>query len=277
MTLQPSTLVGSAPTYRGDLVILGNSGSGQTENKNGGIEFENSSSSSGFGWRFMDPDLGNSNAPLIIQGRANSTAWTDLLTLSGKTGGVVGAYGVGIGSTAPQVSLDISQKTDAVALPVGTTGARPAGYQGMIRYNTDTNGIETYNSLTGWTALVASNGGLVSGVILGTTTAVANPQRLNEQTTGLYSPASGDVSVLSLGNEIARVSATASPSVRVIPAPRRRKRHDRAGQCRDRHGGADAGSFRQWLAIDYGQYYFNNGSGYQSVAGARFATGSGRV
>ena len=33
---------------------------------------------------------------------------------------------VGIGSTSPVASLDLSQKTDALALPSGTTGQRPA-------------------------------------------------------------------------------------------------------------------------------------------------------
>lgn len=42
---------------------------------------------------------------------------------------------VGIGSTSPQVSLDMSQKTDAIAIPVGTTGQRSAAALGMVRFN----------------------------------------------------------------------------------------------------------------------------------------------
>ena len=54
---------------------------------------------------------------------------------------------VGIGSTAPVVSLDLSQKTDALALPVGTSGTRPTGINlanGEIRYNSTLSGVETY-------------------------------------------------------------------------------------------------------------------------------------
>jgi len=37
--------------------------------------------------------------------------------------------GVGIGTTSPAVALDASQKTDAIALPVGTTGHARQGRQ----------------------------------------------------------------------------------------------------------------------------------------------------
>ena len=47
-----------------------------------------------------------------------------------------------LGTTSPTVSLDLSQKTDAVSLPVGTTGTRPIGVNGMIRYNSTLPGME---------------------------------------------------------------------------------------------------------------------------------------
>ncbi|MBB6146849.1 hypothetical protein HNQ77_004830 [Silvibacterium bohemicum] len=57
------------------------------------------------------------------------------------------AGNVGIGTTAPAVSLDLSSRTDAISLPPGTTGQRPGtGVAGMLRYNS-TNGIpEFYTS-----------------------------------------------------------------------------------------------------------------------------------
>jgi hypothetical protein len=48
----------------------------------------------------------------------------------------------------PQVSLDVSQKTDAVALPVGTTGQRPASLSGEMRYNSTSSSIESYQGLS---------------------------------------------------------------------------------------------------------------------------------
>jgi hypothetical protein len=67
---------------------------------------------------------------------------------------------VGIGSTAPVVSLDLSQETDALALPVGTSGMRPTGINlanGEIRYNSTLSGVETYVNGTWDTVLTAAS------------------------------------------------------------------------------------------------------------------------
>jgi len=62
---------------------------------------------------------------------------------------------VGLGSTAPTVSVDISEKTDAVALPVGTTAQRPAtAYGGYIRWNSTSSALEVYNG-TNWVELIS--------------------------------------------------------------------------------------------------------------------------
>ena len=52
---------------------------------------------------------------------------------------------VGIGTSSPSVSLDISA-TDAVQMPVGVTGDRPTTgvSNGMLRYNSTNNGFEGY-------------------------------------------------------------------------------------------------------------------------------------
>ena len=52
---------------------------------------------------------------------------------------------VGVGSTVPTVALDVGNKTDAVALPKGTTAQRPTAVAGMIRWNTTTGAAELYN------------------------------------------------------------------------------------------------------------------------------------
>ena len=66
---------------------------------------------------------------------------------------------VGIGTNTPNVSLDISYKTDAIKLPKGDTTARNAigasgiEDQGLIRYNTELNQFEGYGAGNAWGSL----------------------------------------------------------------------------------------------------------------------------
>jgi len=123
------------------------------------------------------------------------------------TGNLIVSGVVGIGSALPAASLDLSRKTDAIALPVGTTTQRPGGIDGMLRYNSTLNDFEGFiNGM--WTAIITSNGGLGTGVTLGTSAAVTNPQRINEINTGLFSDASGTVEVSSLGTEKLMINGT---------------------------------------------------------------------
>jgi len=61
---------------------------------------------------------------------------------------------VGLGSTAPRVSLDASQETDAIALPQGATAQRPSGNSPYIRYNTTNSALEFYNG-TDWVEIIS--------------------------------------------------------------------------------------------------------------------------
>ena len=54
-----------------------------------------------------------------------------------------GIFGIG---AAANLSLDISSKTDAVGLPVGTDANRPTGGAGQIRYNTTDGKLEFHDS-----------------------------------------------------------------------------------------------------------------------------------
>ena len=57
---------------------------------------------------------------------------------------------VGIGNASPDVSLDIGSYTDAVHVPVGTTGQRPGSpAAGYFRYNSTTSQFEGYTSAWG--------------------------------------------------------------------------------------------------------------------------------
>lgn len=56
---------------------------------------------------------------------------------------------LGLQNQSPIVSLDIGA-TDAVRVPVGTTGERPSGEKGMIRYNEENDQFEGYFHGLGW-------------------------------------------------------------------------------------------------------------------------------
>jgi len=65
---------------------------------------------------------------------------------------------IGIGTTTPAISLDISSNTDALHIPSGTTQQRPSGSNGMFRYNTTDAQFEGYAD-GAWGAIAGSGGG----------------------------------------------------------------------------------------------------------------------
>jgi hypothetical protein len=85
---------------------------------------------------------------------------------------------VGIGTSAPAASLDLSSRTDAVALPKGTTAQAPSAgaLPGMIRFNTDKLVVEFYNGTawvdpaTGTISSIVGTGGVSATTLAGTTT-----------------------------------------------------------------------------------------------------------
>lgn len=62
---------------------------------------------------------------------------------------------LGVGTASPAVTVAISA-TDAILLPVGTTGQRPTGATGYLRFNTTTAAFEGYNG-TAWTSVGGAN------------------------------------------------------------------------------------------------------------------------
>jgi hypothetical protein len=112
--LTPSTATTGAVTVAGTLVV-GNGGTGLTTLTAGRIPFGAGTSA-----------LGNS-ANLFWDSVNNR---------------------LGIGTSSPAVSLAISA-TDAILLPNGTTGQRPTGAAGYIRYNSTTGSFEGYTTAWG--------------------------------------------------------------------------------------------------------------------------------
>src|SRR5258707_6003500 len=66
---------------------------------------------------------------------------------------------VGVGTNAPTTgaALDLSYNTNSVLLPVGTTGQRPTGVNGMLRLNSSAPAFEAYYG-GNWQALGAGSG-----------------------------------------------------------------------------------------------------------------------
>ena len=60
---------------------------------------------------------------------------------------------VGVKNSFPLVSLDLSETTDAIALPTGTTAQRPSGTDAYIRKNSTNNALEFYNG-TEWVEII---------------------------------------------------------------------------------------------------------------------------
>ncbi|MBX2994546.1 MAG: tail fiber domain-containing protein, partial [Bdellovibrionaceae bacterium] len=63
---------------------------------------------------------------------------------------------VGIGTTSPNVTLDLGSKTDALRLPAGTTAQRPgSSANGDLRYNSTSSQMEAYVAGS-WTSLLTT-------------------------------------------------------------------------------------------------------------------------
>jgi len=87
-------------------------------------------------------------ANLVVHGNS-AAGWQNLLVTNGLTGQV--GIKVGPNAITSGASLQVNS-TDSIIIPAGTTGNRPTGAAGMIRYNTTTNQVEFYNAGTSqWT------------------------------------------------------------------------------------------------------------------------------
>ena len=62
---------------------------------------------------------------------------------------------LGVGTSSPAVSMSISA-TDAILIPNGTTGQRPTGAAGYLRFNSTTVQFEGYNG-TAWSSVGGAN------------------------------------------------------------------------------------------------------------------------
>jgi hypothetical protein len=87
----------------------------------------------------------------VSQGNSNVT-----VTDSGTGAITIAADGSTIVTFNATTAIDASAVTNAIRLPNGTTGERPSGSVGMIRYNSTSDTIEGYTSAGGWAQLGAT-------------------------------------------------------------------------------------------------------------------------
>jgi hypothetical protein len=83
-------------------------------------------------------------ANLIVQGNWTN-GYQNLLVTNGATGQVGIKVAPGVITTGASLQVN---STDSMIIPAGTTGQRPTGAAGMIRYNNQSNQLEFYNSGT---------------------------------------------------------------------------------------------------------------------------------
>ena len=126
----------------------------ESTNENNLITFvEDATSSSGNVGLEMDGNFTYNPSTGTVSATAFSGSGANLTNIDSgmfiKTSAGIHTVGdqsnVGIGTTNPASGLDVSLKTDGIALPEGTTSQRPSGSQKFIRFNSTTGSLELYN------------------------------------------------------------------------------------------------------------------------------------
>jgi hypothetical protein len=97
---------------------------------------------------------GNATSPYDILGTISGVLQTQG---SSSSGGVALSNSAMNAATAGSI-FDLSSASDSMILPIGTTGTRPTGVNGMLRYNSTGPQVEAYVGNT-WTAIGTTGGG----------------------------------------------------------------------------------------------------------------------
>lgn len=143
--------------------------------------------------------IGNGNS-LVTTGQVGIGTPTpqyplDVVGSINATGAFTCRSNIGVGTSNPIAAIDMSQRTDAVILPQGTTAQRPTvPVAGMFRFNTSIGAVEYYTGAA-WSApffngaLFYNDGSTLSGwTVSGATvnTSVGNPAPSLSAGTGQY-------------------------------------------------------------------------------------------
>lgn len=86
--------------------------------------------------------------PWQVDTSGNTNQNGNLIVNGGAAIGTGASFGTGVAigttSLSTGTALDMKSTTSSIALPVGTTGQRPTGIEGMIRYNSTTLAVEVF-------------------------------------------------------------------------------------------------------------------------------------
>ena len=132
---------------------------------------------------YVDAEVGAVSTSSISQGNSNVTVTDSGIATIGIT-----TDGTNIINFSTALAIDASNSNTAFRLPGGTTGQRPAGAVGMIRYNSSNDKIEGYTTAGGWAEFGAGassseeSGDSVIGI-------GPNPKNIATFTTGTYDSA----------------------------------------------------------------------------------------
>jgi len=148
---------------------------------------------------------------------AGALSATSILNVADQTA-VYNANGISGNPTIGLADNPIIPGTGAIQIPAGTTGQRPSGVAGKIRYNSSDGAYEGYSagswrqfSLSGGVTLVDTGTGLTGGPITGTgTISIAN----TAVTAGSYGSATqvGSFTVNAQGQLTAAANVTVTPA-----------------------------------------------------------------
>ena len=133
---------------------------------------------------YVDTQVGAVSTSSISQGNSDVT-----VTDSGTATVSITTDGTNIVNFTTALPIDASNSDKAIRLPAGTSGQRPAGSPGMIRYNSTSDKIEGYTTADGWAEFgaAAGGGGDESGeAVLGIG---VNYKNIDTFTTGTYDSA----------------------------------------------------------------------------------------
>ena len=96
-------------------------------------------------------DIKVGSAVTISQDNIFTTGIVTATTLTATTANATSS--IGIATATPRTALDAAEKTDAIALPSGTTAQRPSGTLPYLRKNTTNNALEYYDG-SAWVEII---------------------------------------------------------------------------------------------------------------------------
>ena len=134
------------------------------------------------------------------------------------SGATVSSGSIGIGTTTPMALLDVygSGLNSALIVPRASIAQRPAtGINGMIRYQTDTNGLEAFTN-GNWSALATSSSG---GGASQWTTSGANIFYNSTGNVGIGTTAPTAALTMGAGQILAAVGTVSTPSIAFTNSP----------------------------------------------------------